>query len=106
MPNNTTSNTPHAVLLNEINIEDIVHIAKTAGDAIMEIYARDFTVEYKDDKSPLTEADLKSNEIICNALQSLFPEPRTPNSELSAVPIMSEEGKEIPYEERKDWEYY
>jgi len=106
MQNNPTPNTQHSTLLNDINIEDIVHIAKTAGDAIMEIYNRDFTVEYKDDKSPLTEADLKSNEIIIAGLQSLFPESRIPNSELSAVPILSEEGKEIPYEERKHWEYY
>jgi 3'(2'), 5'-bisphosphate nucleotidase len=29
----------------------------------MEIYTKDFGIEYKDDKSPLTEADLKSKKI-------------------------------------------
>ena len=53
-------------------------------------------VEYKDDKSPLTEADTKSNEIICEALEKAYPE----------IPLLSEENKEVPYEERKDWEYY
>ncbi len=83
-------------MLDKINVKDIVTIAKEAGDAIMEIYKRDFTIEYKDDKSPLTEADLKSNEIICNALATLHPQ----------IPILSEENKAAPYVERKDWDYF
>ena len=71
MPNNSTFNTQHSTLLSDINLEEIVIIAKSAGDAIMEIYNRDFKVEYKDDKSPLTEADLKSNDIIITALEAL-----------------------------------
>ena len=82
--------------LKDINIEDIKNIALKAGDAIMQIYAKDFEVEYKDDKSPLTEADLKANEIICNSLKQLYP----------TIPLMSEENKQTPYEIRKDWEYY
>ena len=81
-------------MLNNIDIEDIVGIARDAGNVIMEIYQRDFTIEYKDDKSPLTEADLASNEVIIKALETYN------------LPIMSEEGKEIPYDDRKDWEYY
>ncbi|RWS45625.1 3'(2'),5'-bisphosphate nucleotidase [Arcobacter suis] len=80
----------------EINIEDLKCIALKAGEIIMEIYKKDFSVDYKEDKSPLTEADLKSNEFICNELNKLYPN----------ISIMSEENKEIPYEERKDWEYY
>ena len=83
-------------MLENINIEDIKSIALQAGDAIMEIYSKDFSVDYKDDKSPLTEADLKSNEIICNKLQELYPN----------IPIMSEENKQTEYEIRKNWEYY
>jgi len=83
-------------MLDKINIEDIKKIALEAGKAIMQIYNKDFNVEYKDDNSPLTEADLKSNEIICNALQELFPN----------IPIMSEENKQTDYEIRKKWEYY
>ncbi len=82
--------------LSTINIQDIVAIAKEAGDAIMEIYDKDFQVEYKDDKSPLTEADTKSNEIICQALEKAYPE----------IPLLSEENKEVPYEIRKHWEYF
>ena len=83
-------------MLNKIDIEKIKSIAKEAGDAIMDIYQRDFQIDYKDDKSPLTEADTKSNEIICSALAELYP----------YIPIMSEENQTVPYEERKKWEYY
>jgi 3'(2'), 5'-bisphosphate nucleotidase len=80
----------------ETDIEAIKKIAIDAGDAIMKIYTQDFDIAYKDDKSPLTEADIKSNEIICNALENLYPN----------IPILSEENKIIRYETRKDWEYY
>ena len=83
-------------MFKNIDVNKIIAIAKDAGDAIMEIYNKDFTIEYKDDKSPLTEADLKSNEIICKALQELYP----------TIPILSEENKAAPYEERKAWEYF
>ena len=83
-------------MLSQINIQDIINIAKEAGDAILKIYEQDFQIDYKDDKSPLTEADIKSNEIICNALTNLYPN----------IPILSEENKEVPYSDRKDWEYF
>lgn len=82
--------------MKNINIKDIEKIALKASDAIMEIYKRDFKVEYKDDNSPLTEADLKANDIICEALVRLYP----------AIPILSEENKKADYNERKSWEYY
>lgn len=83
-------------MLNKINLKDIEDIAKKAGDEIMKIYRKDFQIEYKDDKSPLTEADTKSNEIICGALEKLYPN----------IPMLSEENKEVVFEKRKDWEYY
>lgn len=81
-------------MLDQIELNDIETIALEAGNTIMEIYNRDFSIEYKDDKSPLTEADLASNEVIIKALAKYN------------IPVMSEEGREIPYDERKDWEYY
>jgi 3'(2'), 5'-bisphosphate nucleotidase len=83
-------------MLTDINIEDVKKIALKAGDAIMKIYNKDFTIEYKNDKSPLTEADTKANEIICKRLKELYPN----------IPIMSEENKQTNYEIRKNWEYY
>ena len=44
-------------MLDQIDIQDIVKIAKDAGKAIMKIYNQDFVVEYKTDNSPLTIAD-------------------------------------------------
>ena len=41
-----------------------IKAAKEAGDAILEIYQRDFDTHTKNDNSPITEGDLKSNEII------------------------------------------
>ena len=41
-----------------------IKAAKVAGDAILEIYQRDFDMHTKKDNSPITEGDLKSNEII------------------------------------------
>ena len=51
-------------MLDQIDIEDIVIIAKDAGKAVMKIYNQDFGVEYKTDSSPLTIADKLANEII------------------------------------------
>ena len=83
-------------MLDKIDLEVIVVIAKEAGDAIMKIYEKDFTIEYKEDESPLTQADTKSNEIICQALENNYPN----------IPLLSEENKEVPYETRKHWEYF
>ena len=83
-------------MINNINLKEIEAVAKQAGKVIMEIYKRDFKVDYKDDKSPLTEADTKSNEIICEALAKLYPE----------IPMLSEENKEVAFKDRKDWDYY
>jgi 3'(2'), 5'-bisphosphate nucleotidase len=86
-------------MLEKIDLESVVAIAKEAGDAIMEIYKKDFTVEYKEDDSPLTEADRLSHRIIVEKLSELGL--RSPE-----LPVLSEEGKTIPYETRKAWEYY
>lgn len=83
-------------MLDKIDIQDIKKIALKAGDEIMKIYKSEFKVEYKDDNSPLTQADIKANEIICSSLKKLYPH----------IPMLSEENKEVEYEQRKDWEYY
>jgi len=83
-------------MLERIDRSKVEEIAVRAGREIMEIYDGDFGVEYKDDDSPLTQADLRSNAVICEELTKLYPE----------IPILSEESAEIPYEERSEWEYY
>ena len=83
-------------MIANIDIHKINSIAKKAGDEIMRIYQQDFDVDYKADNSPLTKADIKSNEIITESLKDLYPE----------IPILSEENKEVPYNIRKNWEYF
>ncbi|WP_438964237.1 3'(2'),5'-bisphosphate nucleotidase CysQ [Winogradskyella sp.] len=76
--------------------QDILHTAikasLSAGNAIMEVYNSVIEVEFKDDKSPLTEADKRANDIINSYLKP------------TNIPIISEENKQIDFEERKSWE--
>lgn len=83
-------------MLNKINMEEVISFGKEAGESIMEIYKKDFAVQFKEDSSPLTEADKRSNEILCRNLERTYP----------GIPILSEENKEIPFSIRKDWEYF
>ena len=70
-----------------------INASLDAGHEIMKIYESNFEVEFKEDDSPLTLADNKSHDTICSAL-ALF-----------QIPFLSEEGRNISYDERKDWEY-
>jgi len=83
-------------MLEQINVKDIIAIAQQAGKAILEIYNQPIKVEYKDDKSPLTAADKASNDVINEGLQRLYPQ----------IPILSEENREVAFEERKDWDCF
>ncbi len=78
-------------------VTEIIEIAYEAGEGILEIYKtmNSVEVEYKEDKSPLTEADKKAHSIIENRLKKVFD-----------YPILSEEGKEVPYEKRRRWKYF
>lgn len=83
------------ISLNEL-LEKVKIIAVQAGEIIMEVYnSADFSISVKSDNSPLTIADKKANDVICASLMNLNP----------VIPIISEENKEIPYEERKDFHY-
>ena len=70
--------------------------SQQASRAILAVYNSAFDVEYKQDESPLTLADKRSHEILEKELEYSFPD----------IPILSEEGKDIPYKERKNWEYF
>jgi len=69
--------------------------AKEAGVAIMQVYGSiELNVEYKEDWTPLTQADRAAHKVIKERLAP------------TGIPVLSEEGKIIPYSERKDWEYF
>ncbi len=69
-----------------------------AGLKILKVYNSDFAVEQKEDNSPLTLADKKSHDTITQFLIN--------NSYIPDFPILSEEGRDIPFEERNNWEYF
>ncbi|WP_374473625.1 3'(2'),5'-bisphosphate nucleotidase CysQ [Arenimonas sp.] len=73
--------------------EACIGLAREAGAAILAVYAQDFSVETKDDDSPLTQADLASHRIIVAGLRALAPE----------IPVLSEEDAGIPWETRRQW---
>ncbi len=75
--------------------EQVTDIAHKAGQAIMAIYDKDFDIYSKDDKSPLTEADLAAHHIIVDGLKAI-----------SDLPILSEESADIPWQERRQWQQY
>lgn len=68
-----------------------VRASLAAGEAILGVYESDFQVDTKEDGSPLTLADQRANTIIDSELES------------TGLPILSEEGKDVPYAQRKAW---
>lgn len=72
-------------------LQTAIIAAIKAGNEILEVYNTEFAVETKEDDSPLTLADKKSNDVIVHHLTN------------TGIPILSEEGIEIPFSERKNW---
>lgn len=77
-------------------IEDVIHISRQAGSRIMDIYAADYTVEEKTDRTPLTEADMAAHYCIVESLGKLTPD----------IPVLSEESADIPFRIRTQWQQY
>lgn len=75
------------------NLRVALRSALDAGKAIMTVYNSDsFEIEIKSDQSPLTKADRLSHSIITEHLKH------------TGIPVLSEEGKMIPFAERGSWE--
>lgn len=77
-------------------IAPVREIARAAGEKIVAIYNRGFSVEHKEDKSPLTEADMAAHDAIVAGLGALTP----------ALPVLSEESAALPFAERARWRRY
>ena len=73
------------------NLTIAILAALDAGRAILEVYSTNFSVETKEDDSPLTLADKNANDIINIYLKE------------TQIPIISEENKQIDYSERRNW---
>jgi 3'(2'), 5'-bisphosphate nucleotidase len=77
-------------------LDKVIAAVDLAGRKIMDIYeSDDFSVEVKEDDSPLTAADKAAHEILVEAL-----------SKLNRGPVLSEEDANIPWQERKSWDQY
>ncbi|HAT26801.1 MAG TPA: 3'(2'),5'-bisphosphate nucleotidase [Gammaproteobacteria bacterium] len=83
---------------NDQQLDEVSKIAVAAGQEILAIYDQDQNLEItlKDDKSPLTEADLRAHRLIVERLQRLDPD----------IPILSEESDAIDFETRNSWHRY
>lgn len=74
----------------------VSRIAKQAGEKILQVYNREFEVREKDDRTPLTEADMAAHNCIVDGLRALTPD----------IPVLSEESATIPFAERQSWPRY
>ncbi|RMJ03947.1 3'(2'),5'-bisphosphate nucleotidase CysQ [Marinobacter litoralis] len=74
-------------------LPDVIKVADEASERVLHIYQSDFKVQYKEDHSPITAADMASHEIIVKGLCSISRD----------IPVLSEEGEQVPWEERKQW---
>jgi 3'(2'), 5'-bisphosphate nucleotidase len=77
-------------------LDAVLDISRRAGEAILEVYGTDFSVEAKADRSPLTEADLRAHRVIVEGLAALTPD----------LPVLSEESASVPYRTREGWGRY
>ncbi|WP_277680299.1 3'(2'),5'-bisphosphate nucleotidase CysQ [Gracilibacillus dipsosauri] len=75
---------------------DLFQVCLDAGKEILDVYAQDFDVEFKEDDSPLTLADKRAHHAIESGLARID----------SSIPVLSEEGRAIPYGERKRWKQF
>ena len=55
-------------------LDELIKIVHLAGIEIIKIYKKKVTKKYKSDNTPVTNADIKANDIICKGLKLHFPE--------------------------------
>ena len=76
---------------NNTHLANAIRASLLAGQEILGVYhSGDFSVDMKSDDSPLTQADLQSHNCIVSILEG-------------DIPILSEEGRDMPYSERSAW---
>ena len=82
--------------LHEALIHSALQAARAGGREILSVYhsGEDQGLEYKDDDSPLTRADRAAHMAIMAQLHS------------TGLPVLSEEGRSIPFEERASWRQF
>jgi len=81
------------MILSNDQREAVIALARKAAAEILAVYDSEFAVQHKDDRSPLTAADLASHRCIVAGLQVLTPQ----------IPVLSEESKDIDIAARREW---
>lgn len=74
-------------------LELAIRVSLEAGKEVLKVYNSDFSVDWKADLSPLTLADTRAHNVISEGLST------------TEIPMLSEEEKDIPYEDRMKWDY-
>lgn len=82
--------------INDTLRRELLSGVNEAGRQVLDIYAQDFSVETKEDDSPLTQADMAAHRALSGLLQGLTPE----------IPVLSEESEDIPFATRRQWSSY
>jgi len=76
-------------------LEVAIQASQEASRLILDVYHSEaFETESKKDQSPLTKADRFAHDVITKYLKA------------TQLPILSEEGRDVPHEERKEWDYF
>lgn len=84
------------IRIDDALLEAVRRLALEAGEAIMRIYTGKFDILAKSDHTPVTAADLAAHRLIEARLRELAP----------GLPVLSEEGADIPYATRRQWPQY
>lgn len=85
------------IVFSKADLQQIVLLAKQAGEAIMQVYAQtDLQIQVKQDDSPVTAADIASHNVIIAGLKQHFAD----------IAVMSEEDADISWAERQTWQTY
>ncbi len=100
MTTDTTHNRNRTTMIDEhvrkYLLPPLFNAAVRAGAAIMKVYKHqdDYDITMKDDRTPITVADRQAHRTIREYLGT------------TRIPVLSEEGREMRYDERCNWELY
>ncbi|MCX7823118.1 MAG: 3'(2'),5'-bisphosphate nucleotidase CysQ [Syntrophobacterales bacterium] len=85
-------------MVNGLRVEEepLLELCRQAGSIITYYYREGFETTTKEDRSPLTNADIASHNIIVETLMKRYPD----------IPVLSEESSHVPSEERLKWDWF
>lgn len=85
-----------AVQLGAALMDGLLALAEDTARRILAIPRRDYAVQEKADRTPVTEADLVAHQTVLEGLERIAP----------GVPVLSEESPPAPFAQRRRWREY